>query len=125
MHSSPDRCVTSAPAKIPCDPFLDLLGRWVRMLGEQADDRHQEARRAEAALEAVALVKRLLHGVQRTLCHGQTFDCRYLMALGLDGEHQARPHRRAIQQNRAAPAHPMLAADVSAGEAQIVAEVVG
>jgi inactivated superfamily I helicase len=94
------------------------------MLRQQADHRHQEAWRAEAALQAVALVKRLLHRVEGRARPCQAFDRRHLMALGLDGQHQARPHRRAVKKDRAAPAYPVLATDVGAGQAEIVTEVV-
>ena len=94
------------------------------MLREQADDGHHEPRRAEPALQAVAFVERLLHGMQRGLVAGEAFDGRHLMTLGLDREHQARPHRRTVQQNRAAATYAVLAADVRPGQAEIVAEMV-
>lgn len=95
------------------------------MLGEQAHHRHQEPRSAETALQALALVKRLLNGVQRRARRRQALDCRHLVAFGLHSEHQARPHGLAIQQNRAAPAHPVLATDMRPGETEVVAQVVG
>lgn len=124
MDSTPDRRVASAPAEIPGDPLFDLLRRRVGMLGEQAHNRHQEPWRAEAALQALALVKRLLNGVQRSARRRQSLDCRYLVALGLDCQYQARPHRLAVQQDRAAPTHAVLATHVGPGQAEIVTEVV-
>jgi hypothetical protein len=94
------------------------------VLREQPDHRHQEARRAEAALQAVALVKRLLHRVQWSAGGGKSLDSRNLVSLGLDRQHQARPHRRAVKQDGAASAHPVLAPDVGPGEAEIVAKVI-
>jgi hypothetical protein len=94
------------------------------MLRQQAHHRHQESGRAEAALQAVALVKRLLDGVQWSALRGKALDSRHLVALGLDGEHQAGAHRRAVQQDRAAAAHAVLAADVGAGQPEVVAKVV-
>lgn len=93
-------------------------------MGKQAHHRHQESWRAEAALQSVALVKSLLDRVQRSAGLGKAFDGRYLVALGLDGQHQARPDRRAVQQDRAAAAHAVLTPDVGAGKAEVVAEVV-
>jgi hypothetical protein len=70
-------------------------------------------------------MKGLLHRVQRSAGGSQALDSRNLVALGLDGEHQAGPNRRAVQQDRAAPAHPVLATDVGAGQAEVVTEMVG
>jgi hypothetical protein len=95
------------------------------MLREQTDDRHHEARGAEAALQAVAFVKRLLHGMKWSVVSGQALDRRHFVAFRLDGEHQAGAHRRTVEQNGAAPAHAVLAADVRAGQAEVVAQVVG
>ena len=94
------------------------------MLSEQPDHRHQEAWRAEAALQAVAFVKCLLHRMQRGAGLGQSLDCRDLVALGLNGEHQARAHWRTVKQDSAAPANAVLAADVRTRQAKFVAEVV-
>jgi hypothetical protein len=69
-------------------------------------------------------VKRLLHRVQRAACRGQALDSLYIVALRLDREHQARTDRRAIEQDRAAPANSVLATDVRTREAEIVAQVV-
>ena len=69
-------------------------------------------------------MKGLLHRVKRRTRRGETFDSRHVVALGLDGEHQARAHRRSIQQNRAAAAHAMLAADVGSGQAEVVTKVI-
>src|SRR5256885_9287570 len=73
----------------------------------------------------MALMKSLLHRVQRTTVLSQTFDRRQLVAFGLDRQHQARPHRRAVEQHGAAAANAMLAAYVRACEPEIVTQVVG
>ena len=44
------------------------------------------------------------------------------MAVGLDGEHDARARRLAVEQNRAGAAHAVLAADVRAGQPEILAD---
>jgi hypothetical protein len=94
------------------------------MLSQKTHHGHQESRRAEAALQTVAFVKRLLDGVQRRARRGKALDCRHLVALGLNREHQARADRRTVEQDRAAAAYAVLAADVGAGQAEVVAEVV-
>jgi len=45
---------------------------------------------------------------------------RYLPALGLRREHQAGPDRVAVDQHRAGAAHAVLAAQVGAGEPELV-----
>jgi hypothetical protein len=63
----------------------------------------------------------LLDGVQWAARRRQTLDCRHVVALGLDREHQARPNRGAVQQDRAATANTVLATDVRAGQSEVVA----
>jgi UDP-N-acetylglucosamine enolpyruvyl transferase len=72
----------------------------------------------------MTLVKSLLDRVQRLTVAREALDGRHVMALRLHGQHQARPHRRAVEQHRAASAHAVLAADMRAGQAEVVAEVV-
>ena len=94
------------------------------MLRQQAGHRHQEPGRAEAALQGVALVKCLLDGMQRSTRRSHALYSRYFVAFGLDRKHQARPDRRSVEEDSAAPANAVLAADVGAGKAEIVAQVV-
>ena len=94
------------------------------MLSKQADHRHDESRRAEPALEAVALVEGLLDRVQWRSRGCETFDGHQVMALGLHREHQARPDRRAVEEDGAAAAHTVLAPHVRAGQSKVVAKVV-
>ena len=56
---------------------------------------------------------------------GKALDGAQFCALGLDGEHQAGTNQRSIHQDGACPTHPVLAAEVGAGEAEVVAEHVG
>ncbi len=44
------------------------------------------------------------------------------MAVGLRGEHDAGSRRLAVEENRARAAHAVLASDMRAGQAQILAE---
>ena len=97
-------------------------------LGFSSQERHQghqEAGRAEAALQAVRLPERLLQRVELAGPRRQPLDRRQLAAVGLHGEHQAGAHRLAVEQDRAGAAHAVLAADVGAGQAQLVAQEVG
>ena len=81
--------------------------------------------RAEAALQAVAVAERLLHVAQLPVGGRQALDGGDLGAVGLHGEHQAGAHRVAVEQHRARPAHAVLAAEVGAGEGEVLAEDVG
>ena len=49
---------------------------------------------------------------------------RHLTPVCLHGQGQAGPDRLAVEQHRAGPADPVLAADVGAGQAEVVAEEV-
>jgi len=72
----------------------------------------------------MTFVKRLLHRMQRSAICGEALDRCHLVALRLHGEQQAGTHGRPVEQHRAAPAHAVLAPDVGAGQAQVVAKVV-
>jgi tetratricopeptide (TPR) repeat protein len=72
----------------------------------------------------VALAKGRLERIQRIRCGRQTFDRGDLAAVRLHGEEEARPDRLSIEQHGAGAAYPVLATDVSAGEAELVAEEV-
>ncbi len=75
----------------------------------------QRVRRAECFLERMELVGR----------RGQAFNGMDLVPARLHREHQARAHRQAVEQNGARAAHAVLAADVGAGEPEVVAQEVG
>ena len=94
-------------------------------VAQPGGDGGQEARRAEPALQAVAVGERLLHRRQRAVRLGQALDGGDLRAVGADREQEAGADRGAVQQDRAGAAHPVLAAHVGAGQPQVVAEAVG
>src|SRR2546430_7602489 len=83
------------------------------MLAQERDERHEDARRAEAALQPVSLAERGLKRMQRVAravseaLHGLD-----LVAVRLDGEHEAGADRLAVQQDGAGAAHPELASNV-------------
>ncbi len=52
---------------------------------------------------------------------GHALDRLQVLALGLDGEHRAALHRLAVDQDRAGAALARVAADVRAGQPQVVA----
>jgi hypothetical protein len=93
-------------------------------MGEQVVGAHQEPGRAEAALEGVVLAERLLQGVQLVLA-AEAFDGGDLRTVELDREEQAGAGGLAVDEDGAHPADAVLAPDVGAGQAEVVAERVG
>src|SRR6267378_550722 len=98
----------------PGNPFL---------LSDQILRRHQHARRAEAALQRVLLMKGLLQRLQLAGIR-KALDGVHLAAVRLHGEHQAAAHDIAVDPHGACAAHPVLAADMRAREAQLIAQEV-
>src|SRR5262249_42458724 len=81
---------------------------------KHADGQHQEAGRAETALQAVMIHEGLLDRVQLfAIC--QPFDRPDLTAVRLHGKHQAGAHWFSVHDYSAGPADSMFATDVSAG----------
>ena len=97
-----------------------VLGR-PRVDPEQVERGEEHARCAEAALKRVVLVKGLLERMERAV-HHQALDGDELGAVGLDGEHQAGPGGLAIDEDGAGAADAVLAPDMGAGEAEVLAE---
>src|ERR1700722_9504676 len=117
-----DVLIAGAAAQIAGNTDADVfLGR-VGIVAQELDQRGQNARRAEAALQAVMLVECLLQRMQGLRVGCDTLDRHDLVAVGLHREHQARSRRIAVEQNGAGAAHAVLAAKMSAGEAQLMAQ---
>lgn len=94
----------------------------VGVVPEERDQGSQDPRSAEAALETMCFVESLLYWME--CIAGQTLNRRYRGPVSLNGEHQARSDGLSVDQNRARPADPMLAADMSAREVQLVPQKV-
>ena len=75
---------------------------------------HDHSGRAEAALQGVALVERLLHRVQLPVA-GEALDGGDLAAVGLDGEHRARLHALPVEVDGAGAAVAGVAPDDGSG----------
>ncbi len=74
-------------------------------------------------MDSVGLPEGLLQRMQ--VIHGpQSLDGENLVAIGLHGEHQAGADRLSVEQDGARAAHAVLAADVRAGQTQLVAQEV-
>src|SRR5437899_11440440 len=115
--------VPGAAAEVAADGLADLRLGGILVAGEQGAARDHHPRRAVAALQPVVLPERLLDRVQLSVLL-QAFHRGDLRALGLDGEDRARLHRIAVEQHRAGAAVRGVAADVRAGQAQVLAEQV-
>ena len=71
---------------------------------------------------ACALSERGLQRIQLAVGRGQALDGLDVVAVGLHREHDARPRRLAVEEDRARAADAVLAPDVRAGQAEILAE---
>ena len=89
-----------------------------RVFLEELDQRHQDPRGAETALQAVIVLECLLQGAQRLAVEREPFDRFHAGAMGLYGQHQTASYRAPVHQHRARPAHAVLAAEVRAGQAE-------
>src|SRR5690349_8219853 len=116
-----DVVVARAAADVAVERFADLRLARLRVVLQQVDGRHHHAGGAEAALQAVALAERGLHRVQLAV-GGEALDGRDLGALHLQREHRARLHRAAVHVHRARAALRGVAADVRAGEPELLAD---
>ena len=110
--------------RLPEMPMTDLaLGR-VRVLLQEPMRAHDHARRAIAALEAMHLAEALLEGAELAVGFGHALDGENVCARGLDREHGAGFDRPAVDIDRAGAAMGGVAADMRAGEAEVLAQVV-
>src|SRR3954447_25661795 len=115
-----DVVVARAAADVALDGVPDLVVGRVVVAGQQVRGRHDHPRRAEPALQAVLLPERVLERVELALRAGHALDRRDARPVGLDREHRAALHGVAVDVDRAGPALAGLAADVRAGQAQVV-----
>src|SRR5206468_13045840 len=119
-----DRLIAGAATDVAGELAPDLFPARARGPLEQVVDRHQDPRRAVAALEREVLVKRRLDGVELAIAR-EPLDGPHLGAVELHREEEARAHRFALEQHRARAAHPVLAAEVRPGQLEVLAEEVG
>ncbi len=118
-----DVVVAGAAAEIALQPVPDLVLRHaLRVHVHQVDRAHHHARRAEAALQRVVLAEHLLHGMQRAVRGGQALDGGDRAALRLHGQHGAALHAVAVDMDDARAALAGVAADMGAGQAQLLAQ---
>src|SRR5688572_28334941 len=123
LHRFHDVDIAGAAAEVAFEAVDDLVLGRVGIVLQQPRDRHDHARRAEAALERMTFGERALHGMQLAIL-GETLDRHDVGAVRLHREHRARLHRAAVQMHRAAAALARVAADVRAREPESVADEV-
>src|SRR4029453_1407642 len=101
----------------------DLLVARQRVLLQSIGTGCQHSRRAEPALQPVMLAERLLQWAQR-IDRTHAFDGVDPRAIRMHSERQARPNAVTVDKDGPPTPHPMLTADMGAGEAERVAEKV-
>ena len=121
VHGVEDLLVPGAAAEVPRERLADLVVVRIWNAAEQVGRRHDEARRAEPALHRAGVRERLLHGMELAV-RGEPFDRDDLVAVGLRGEHEARAHELAVEEDGARSALALLARVLRAGKLEPVAE---
>src|SRR5215468_9630542 len=114
--------IGTAAAEIAGHRQADLIARRFGVYLEERDGRHDLAGRAEAALGRELLNERLLHRVQFAIGAFQPLDGRDLAATQRMGQRRAGVVRDVVDQHRAGAAFTAIAAELGAGEAELVAQ---
>ena len=118
-----DVVVTGAAAEIAFQAFADfLLGQAVGMRLHQVDGGHDHAGGTEAALQCVMLAEHLLHRVQRAVGRGKALDREDARAVRLQRKLGAGLHRNPVDMDHAGAALAGIAADMGAGEAELLTQ---
>ena len=107
--------VRSASTEISVERLLRLLGSGIRILLEQRDRRHHEARRAEAAHQSVVVAEGLLHRMKRCAIR-EAIDGPDVLPLRFDREHRARVIRSPFDNDRARAARAAIADTLLSGD---------
>ena len=81
--------------------------------------------RAKTALQRVMALERRLQNAEAVGRRRQAFHGPDLAAVDLRGKRQAGPRRLAVDDDGAGAAHPMFAADIGAGRADLMAQEIG
>src|SRR6266545_284667 len=119
-----DEVVAGAPAEVAGQHLANLNVRRRRAIPKERAGAHDDPRRAIAALEAVLGPEGLLERMQRLAGRRDSLDRADLVAVGLDRQHEAGADRLAVDEHCAGAAHAVLAADVGAGEIQVLTQEV-
>src|SRR6266496_2785426 len=124
LHRLDDLLVAGAAAEVSADRVADLAFRRIGIRIEQRLRGDQHSRSAVAALQAVRLAEAVLQHAHRAVGPRQAFDGGHAVPVRLHCIHKAGPDRLAVEHHRARAADAVLAADVSAGKAQLLPQPV-
>src|SRR5437879_11463166 len=125
LHRVDDVLVARAAAQVPAQRVTDLGFAGGCVVAQERDERHEDAGGAEAALQRVCLAEGALQRVELVrAARREALDRRERCAVRLHRKHQTGAHRLAVEQHGAGAAHAVLAADVGAGEPQVLAQEV-
>ena len=122
QHRFDDVVVAGAAADVAFELMADGgLVELAAMAVHDVDRRHDHARRAIAALQAVIVAEGRLHRVQ-FVALGDAFDGGDVGAVGLARQHGAGFDRLAVDMDDAGAALAGVAADMGAGQVEIFAQ---
>ena len=123
-HRRDDPHVAGAPAEVAAELAPDRRIVHRREAGDDVPRRDQHPRRAEAALQGVMprerIAQRLPDRIVSQAFHGDDLGALAGVRIG-----DAGADRTPVHEHRARPAHPVLAAEMGAGEVQVVAQQLG
>src|SRR5258707_1392236 len=118
-----DIVVAGTAAEIALELVADgVVVEFVAFAVHDIDRRHDHARRAVAALQPVVLAKSLLHRMQRPVRFSEPLDRDDIGTVELPGKDRAGFHRLAVDVHHAGAALRGIAADMGAGQAQVLAQ---
>src|SRR5471032_32541 len=123
-HRRHDRRIACTSAQMAGQHLSYLRLRRVRYPLEIVRVRHQNARRAKAALQRMMTLERPLQITQR-LVRRETFNRVHPTSFHLYGKHQARASRHAVHMYRACTAHAVFTPHVRSGRAEFMTHEIG
>src|ERR1700730_5697263 len=120
-----DRHVAGAAAEVAAEKFADIALARIWRPREIMIERNKDAGGAEAALQGVMAEECLLQNREAILRRRQTLDGANFATFDLRREREAGAREPSVDLDGASTAHPVLAADMRAGQAQHVAQEIG
>ena len=120
-HRVDDLLVPGAAAEVAGECLADLAVVRIGISREEICSRHEQPRRAEAALHRPRRQESVLQRVELRP-FGERLDGTDLPAVDLDGRDEARAHELAVEPDRAGAALTFLACVPSADQTELVAQ---
>src|SRR5712671_3595018 len=116
--------IAGAAADVAGEAVADLALRAGTASADQVARGDQHRRRAEAALQPMALMKTAAQRFHHRVA-GEAFDRAHRTLVAGHRQHQARARRRAVDKDRASAAHAVLAAEMSSRQVAALAQKIG